>query len=44
MYLSDRDKEYLESLVSEAEAAVQGKRVSREDELDEPADKTEKKL
>lgn len=34
-----RDKEYLESLVAEVEAAVQGKRVSKEDELDEPADK-----
>lgn len=39
-----RDQAYLESLVAEAEEAVQGKRVSKEDELDEPADKTEKKL
>lgn len=37
---SYRDKAYLESLVAEAEEAVEGKRVSREDELDE----TEKKL
>ncbi|KAL7921102.1 MoaB/Mog domain-containing protein [Trichoderma austrokoningii] len=42
--LVGRDKAYLESLVAEAEEAVQGKRVSKEDELDEPADKTEKKL
>lgn len=42
--LFHRDKAYLESLVAEAEEAVQGKRVSKEDELDEPADKTEKKL
>jgi hypothetical protein len=39
-----RDQAYLESLVAEAEEAVQGKRVGKEDELDEPADKTEKKL
>ncbi|KAL7899414.1 MoaB/Mog domain-containing protein [Trichoderma sp. SZMC 28014] len=42
--LVGRDQAYLESLVAEAEEAVQGKRVSKEDELDEPADKTEKKL
>lgn len=30
--------------MAEAEEAVQGKRVTKEDELDEPADKTEKKL
>ncbi|UKZ47237.1 hypothetical protein TrVGV298_001453 [Trichoderma virens] len=41
--LVGRDKDYLESLVAEAEEAVQGKRVSKEDELDEPSDKTEKK-
>ncbi|KAL7915947.1 MoaB/Mog domain-containing protein [Trichoderma velutinum] len=38
--LVGRDKDYLESLVAEAEEAVQGKRVSKEDELDE----TERKL
>jgi hypothetical protein len=38
--LFHRDKDYLESLVAEAEEAVQGKRVSKEDELDE----AEKKL
>ncbi|KAH6607606.1 hypothetical protein Trco_003919 [Trichoderma cornu-damae] len=42
--LVGRDRAYLESLVAEAEEAVQGKRVSREDELDEPPVKTEKKL
>ncbi|GFP53381.1 uncharacterized protein YMR178W [Trichoderma asperellum] len=42
--LVGRDKAYLESLVAEAEDAVQGKRVTKEDELDEPADKTGKKL
>ncbi|KAM0484303.1 hypothetical protein ACHAPX_001724 [Trichoderma viride] len=42
--LVGRDQAYLESLVAEAEEAVQGKRVGKEDELDEPADKTEKKL
>ncbi|KAL6898404.1 MoaB/Mog domain-containing protein [Trichoderma evansii] len=42
--LVGRDQAYLESLVAEAEEAVQGKRVSKEDELDEPTDKTEKKL
>lgn len=42
--LVGRDRAYLESLVAEAEEAVQGKRVTKEDELDEPADKTEKKL
>ncbi|TFB03805.1 Uncharacterized protein CCMA1212_004434 [Trichoderma ghanense] len=41
--LVGRDKEYLESLVAEVEAGVQGKRVSKEDELDE-VDKSEKKL
>ncbi|PKK54487.1 hypothetical protein CI102_1116 [Trichoderma harzianum] len=38
--LVGKDKDYLESLVAEAEEAVQGKRVSKEDELDE----AEKKL
>ncbi|KAM0247747.1 hypothetical protein ACHAQJ_009733 [Trichoderma viride] len=38
--LVGRDQAYLETLVAEAEEAVQGKRVSREDELDD----TEKKL
>ncbi|KAL6807802.1 MoaB/Mog domain-containing protein [Trichoderma sp. SZMC 28013] len=32
--LTGRDKEYMESLVAEAEEGVQGQRVSREDELD----------
>lgn len=31
-----RDREYLESLVPEVEAGVQGKRVMKEDEADEP--------
>lgn len=45
IYCVPRDQAYLESLVAEAEEAVQGKRVSKEDELDEPADtKTVKKL
>lgn len=37
--LRTRDQAFLESLVAEAEEAVQGKRVTKEDELDEPADK-----
>ncbi|KAK4081717.1 uncharacterized protein Triagg1_2458 [Trichoderma aggressivum f. europaeum] len=38
--LTGRDEDYMESLVAEVEKAVEGKRVSREDELD----KSEKKL
>jgi hypothetical protein len=33
------DKAYLESLVAEVEAGVQGKYVTKEDEMDPPDDK-----
>lgn len=35
--LVGRDKEYLESLVPEVVAAVDGKRIEKEDEGDKPA-------
>lgn len=37
-----RDQEYIESIVAEVEAGVQGKRVSVEGEDDKPGDDTPK--